>query len=348
MSEKRSFSYSMIRLRGREQRDLLETLHARLSGEDGSEPILTGGREARKFLNALGRKVEAGRSERINQRDDVEDLVDAVFEPALARRDDPEAAAEALQTLRSILGGNWHSPFRPYSYGITEPTEDDPDYGWKSQGATAREMQRRLRISVRAVNNPGSLRGLRGVVLRRGAGISEIMLAGAARERGLAVASDGMIAADIPACDNLYDALHHVQSLATASTRGTERPEGDEEVLHEDHLEILMRGVGEAAGLAALRARCLVLETALTEARDAAIRTSDQEALRHADLSDLVRGTEIEKSYFEIYANRSRAQGHPEEVEALARAQRRILRLEERIMELGKSKPDDGIEPGPT
>ena len=308
---------------------------------------MTGGNEAHDFLYSLMRDLERCRSKRIDERDEIEDLVDAVFAPALARQDDPETVGEAMQTLRSILGGNWHSPFRPHIYGITEPLENDPEYGWTSQGPSAREVQRELRVSVRAVSGAHSLKTLRGLVLRRGAGVSEIMLAGAARERGLPVASVTSVSPDIPAFDTLIDALRHVQSLAVDTVQSTERPEGDEAVLHDAHLDILMHQIGKDAGTAALRARCLVLETAMTESRDAAIRVSDEAALRHANFCDLVRGTDLERTYFDIYANYSRAQGNPQEVEVLARAQRRIRHLEERIMEMGEAKPDDGTGPGP-
>ncbi|MBW3243370.1 hypothetical protein KUV57_11920 [Epibacterium sp. DP7N7-1] len=347
MSEKRTFSYNMMRLRGSEQRGFLEALHARLSGEDGNDPIMTGGREARKFIQSLGRKIEAARRERINNRDDVEDLIEAIFEPAFLQDGGLDASAEALQTLRSILGGNWHSPFRPYTYGITEPMEDDPDYGWKSQGAFARQAQRELKVSVRAVSKTDNLQKLRGLVVRRDAGNSEIMLAGAARSKGLAVASIGVISADIPAFDTLNDALRHVQMMSISTIRETEHINGDEAILHDDHLDVLIGDVGEDAGLSALRARCIILEQALTQARDAAIRASDDANLKHVNFSDLVRGTDLEKPYFEIYANYQRSSGNPEEVDALSRAQRRILQLETRVMELERNKPDAEVETGP-
>lgn len=342
----------MSRLRGPDQRRILERIYERLAGDPGAEATQAGGQGAEDFLDTLMREIEICSTRHVHQPEEIEDLIAAVFEPLLdvsaSQGVGQGGAAQALQSLRTILSGNWHLPFRPYSYGLTEPQEGSPDYGSTSQKWTAQAEQRRMRVSVRAVSMPGELPKFRGVVLRRGAEASEILLAGSAQAQGLVVASVGHFANGIPSFMTVQEALDFVHSRSVGKVVEASPDISEQEAARDEHLEMLLATIGSEAGAAALAIRCRLLEQALRKSRECAIRQADQADARHANFVDLVRGTDLAKPYFDIYANHTRASGDPEGVRALKRAQMRVTLLEERLLELSKSKPDERCELGPT
>ncbi|WP_027234334.1 hypothetical protein [Leisingera caerulea] len=338
MREAREFSYILAQLRGDGFRQAAEELCSRLLGGDGQPEFETGSRKARQFFYGLIRQMETARSGVINEREEPDDLAAAIFDPLIASAEegrlDPAELAAAARSLKSILQGVWHMPFPAHTYGITQPAPDHPDHAWCGQGGFARDLQVRNRITVQPIDDMADLKRFRGLIVRRSPTPHELMLAGAAMARGIPVSSVGDAGLPIRAFPSLQEAFEDVRAAAI-SQYGAEVSEGaQDQILHEGLLEVLAAKIGAGAGDAALMARCRILEEALSDARSLAIRRADDQALRDANYIDLLRGSEFEKTFFDIYANYRRGSGNPESVDVLSRALARVRHLEEQVLEL--------------
>ncbi|MCW3784305.1 hypothetical protein [Defluviimonas salinarum] len=243
--------------------------------------------------------------------------------------------ALAMHGLRAILTERHTSGTLPYSYCVAGTGEESWE---KSRAATrARNLQHEFRKSVRPASGIADLDGARGLILEAPLAPGDYLLAGAALARGLPavlIAREALVEG-VPTFRDASDAFRDLDRRAVAQYEALAPLEPEELMERPDEGDV-------ERTIAALTVRCKIVADERDKLRARALSDMDRRTARDAEIEKLIRENGLEKPYFEIVANGSRAGHSPEYARVLNGARFRIKALEKEVAEL--KRPAAGSE----
>jgi hypothetical protein len=246
-----------------------------------------------------------------------------------------------IRDLKRTLTGNIAFDGSSYTYGFVGPFGDDEQYLKQSPRMRANEFRHAHHLSSGVVSGIGDLTKMRGIVFEAPLVASEIMIAGAAQERGMEMVlinySEEKLLPGVPTFKTSEEAFSDLLSRC----RDIENPLeglGDE--------EIRTAGVpGRDLPADALKLRIEILEQGYKSLMGSMTFSSDRHAAREAELFHMIHEDrvpeDVRKSYFDIIANGSMSGISPVHAHKINGMRHRIEALEKEVADL---QPDEEPE----
>ena len=272
-------------------------------------------------MHALLRDAEMAHRERGNAQTYPAALIDEILDPLerlAGRGTQSPSFLQAVQALGLALRGEWSMRCAPWRIGTI---------GTMMQEAVGlAEAARSAQTRTVEVSTVDGLDSVLGVVIGARPDAAALVLAGVAIGRGLPVVSLGDGVPGFPVAQSPEEAIATLGALEIAVD-----PDPDEREAFKD----LVR-----AGSAA---RAKILEAALVKFQSAARSRAAESRLRSAAYIGLVRGTDLERPFFDIYANGvgSRLRREDPRIDEIARLETKVEMLERARLEQVLEKSGD-------
>lgn len=272
-------------------------------------------------IHALLRDAERAYRERGSSQTHPAALIDEILDP-LAQLAGEGAQSphflQAAQALRLALRGEWSMRYEPWQIGMVGTTAHEE--------CDLKEAARGAHTQARKVGAVEDLDDVLGLVIGAKPDAAALVLAGAAIGRGLPVISLAEGISNLPVAQSPAEAI-----AALGAPEIAVDPELDE--------TDAFRGLVKAGS----DARARILEAALTKFQGVARSRAAQSRLRNAAYIGLVRGTDLERPFFDIYANGvgSCLRGGDPRLDEIARLEAKVETLEEARLDQVLGDPGD-------
>lgn len=265
-------------------------------------------------------------------------LIDQAFDD-LSADSDPIERGLLLFRLNQILTGRQSSVRPSWCFHVIGPKQEC--YEKQSARGRALALQKQFRMPCKSAKSIEDIKHSRGILLEAPLGPEELMLAGAAIERGCRVSCIGEV-----------ESLHSIPSFQTAEEAFgdlIERAYGQLDGVSPFDPEMdpwdLPAPLSEEAEKAALQLRIEVLEQSFESLLSSATYSSDRNAAKTAELDLLMKEEStpeaVRNAYFQIIANGSRDGHSPTAAQKINGLRSQVDQLKEQLKE-AQSLQDGG------